>query len=199
MIEGDRNRGGKFTPGQELTAWQLNRVGETASRGGTIFSSNVDTIQGPFGTVFGDRSIVKAGIQYDYPFKCIIGYTNDGLEVKVRPGTVNNRMPKLSGSYLDATVTQALQITSAGTWDILIKATKTTTTFFPDTVIIDAKKRDTYADDDGNGYLVVATLTVTGTAPLLNITSFNQIVYASQVVVRTKPGTITAVWTWTSR
>lgn len=198
MIEGTRNPAGKFTPGQELTEWQLNKLAEYASRGVSTFSGSQDTIQGTFGTVSMDRSAILGQI-YDYPFKCVLGFTDDGLEVAVRPGTVNNRMPKISGVYLDATVPQKLQISEAGTWDILIKATKTGVKFFPDTVAIEAKKRDAYSDDDTNGYLIIATINVTGTAPALNITSFSQIAYASQVVVRTKAGSATALWTWTSR
>lgn len=199
MIEGDRSQAGKFTPGQDLTAWQLNRLGETASKGSTLSNTGASTIQGSFGTVFVERPAVSGSGQIDFPFRAYPIFTNDGIEVYVRPGTANNRMPKISGVYLDATVTPALQITSSGTWDIVLKATKTGTKFFPDTLAVEAKLRDTYPDTDNEGYLMLATLNVTGTTPGLSITSFSQIVYASQVVVRTKAGSQTAVWTWSSR
>lgn len=199
MIEGDRSFAGKFTPGQELEAWELNRMGEVASRGMTLNSSGADTIQGPFGTVFMERQQVLVGSVLDYPFKVSVGFNNDGVELTVRPGTVNNRMPKTSDVYLDALVTPKIYISEPGIWDILIKATKTSQTFFPDTVDVVALKRDTWAESDSTGYLVIATLTLAGSAPALTVAAFGQTVFASQILVRTKSGSGPTFWNWTSR
>jgi hypothetical protein len=200
MIEGDRNFAGKFTPGQDLEAWELNRVGEVASRGVTISSSGADTLQGSFGTVFMERpQPFVANTVTDFPFKVFAGFNDDGVEVTVRPGTVNNRIPKIASVYMDAATPPKLTIDQSGIWDILIKATKTVDSFFPDTVEVVAIKRDEWTNTDTVGYLLIASITLTGTAPALSISSITQSIYASQIVVRTKAGSATAIWNWTSR
>jgi hypothetical protein len=50
-------------------------------------------------------------------------------------------------------------------------------------------------DGNTNGYLKIASVVVSGG----NVTAVNQFVYASQVLVRAKPGTETALWSWSSR
>lgn len=135
-----------------------------------------------------DREIV-------HPFK-ITAFKRDGsIKVRVRAGTVNNLVPKIGTVYLDAATAPELTISGDATHRIYLKAeTGATPIFFPDTCTVVAFPND-QTDTDEDGYLLIGSVVVASGA----ITAVNQYVYASQVVVRAKPGTATALWNWSSR
>jgi hypothetical protein len=130
-----------------------------------------------------------------YPFK--VTYIKDGASIKVsvRAGTVNNLVPKISSTFLDDETPPTLTISGNNTHRIYLKASSATPpVFFPDTVVVESATSD-LADTDSNGYLLIGSVVVSGG----NVTAVNQYVYASQVLVRAKPGTATALWSWSSR
>jgi hypothetical protein len=88
-----------------------------------------------------------------------------------------------------------LTLTNGSINKIYIKASKgASPVFFPDTVeVITSTTNQT--DDDDDGYLLIGDVTVIEN----KVESKNQYVYASQVVVRAKPGDATALWLWSSR
>lgn len=201
-IEGDRYPSGVFNPGQALTASLMNELAGQAARGQQYYSGGQLVAQGTFGTI--DMSLQQVQMQdvYDFPFK--VNFTSgEGNEKKVyvRPGTVNNFIPKISGKYLDAVDRPSLSfssVTSSGHKLVYIKATKVGVTFFPnnvEVVMLDTEPADT----DNNGYLLIASISCSTVEGSLVVTAVNQYVYASQIVVRAKPGSSTAVWAWTSR
>ena len=131
----------------------------------------------------------------NYPFRVTAKKDGANVKVKVRAGTVNNLVPKIGSDYLDAATAPELTLTGDATHRIYIKASSATPPiFFPDTVVIESSAT-AKTDTDTNGYLQLASVVVSGG----KITSINQFVYASQVLVRAKPGTATALWSWSSR
>lgn len=205
MIEGDRSKGGFFTPDQPLMAWQLNDLASTASRGLQIPSTESNTAQGPFGTLHFAQQQVITGTVLDYPFKvtCVPNETGAKLKVYVRPGTVNNRIPKIGTKYIDdkdAPFVEFASFPSTGSVQVAIKATKDGVKFFPNTLNIEVFEDGVIpADTDNNGYLVIATITGSNVGGKPVVSGLYQTAYSSQVVVRAKPGLSTAVWSWTSR
>ena len=130
-----------------------------------------------------------------YPFKVKAYKDGTSNKVQVRAGTVNNLVPKIGSDYLDAVTPPSLTLTGNATHRIYLKAsTASPPVFFPDTVVVESATSD-QADTDSNGYLLLATVVVDGGI----VKSINQFVYASQVLVRAKPGTATALWSWSSR
>lgn len=115
--------------------------------------------------------------------------------VKVRAGTVNNKVPTIGGTRLDSSTPPEITLTGTETHRIYIKVEiGASPVFFPDTVtIINTTTDQTDADEDG--YLLIGTIVTEDGV----VTAINQFVYASQVVVRAKPGTGTAIYLWTSR
>lgn len=130
-----------------------------------------------------------------HPFKVTAFKDGNNVKVRVRAGTVNNLVPKIGSDPLDNDPSPTLTLTDEQTNRIYLKAsTASPPVFFPDTVVVEAQTSD-QADTDSNGYLLLATVVVDGGI----IKSVNQFVYASQVLVRAKPGTATALWSWSSR
>lgn len=130
-----------------------------------------------------------------FPFKVEAFRDGTANKVRVRAGTVNNLVPKIGSDYLDAATPPALTLTGNATHRIYLKAsTASPPVFFPDTVVVESATSD-QANTNTNGYLLLATVVVDGGA----IKSVNQFVYASQVLVRAKPGTADALWSWSSR
>jgi hypothetical protein len=130
-----------------------------------------------------------------YPFK--VTYFQDGEvhKVRVRAGTVNNLVPKISSVSLDDETPPSLTISGNHTHRIYLKAsTVSSPVFFPDTVVVDTATSD-QADTNTNGYLLIATVVIANNI----LASVNQYVYASQVLVRVKPGSATAIYSWSSR
>lgn len=202
-IEGfGNNKTGNFSPGDPITAKNLNLVSAGADRG-NIVHGDASTIQGPFGTVFmGQPNNTVVENVYNFPFRISVGKDTVGLFATVRPGTVNNFIPKTDfGVYLDNVEVPKIRLNDTGIYDIVIKATKDTTKFFPTTVIVQALKRDTYADTDTFGYLVLGSVTIQPASGAVEkrITYVGNNVFASQVVVRVKPGSAAAIWSWSSR
>jgi len=130
-----------------------------------------------------------------HPFKVTARKDGSNVKVKVRAGTVNNLVPTISSTALDAATPPELTLTGDAVHRIYLRASSASPpVFFPDTIIVQSNTSD---QTDGNtyGYLKIATVTVDGG----EIVSVNQYVYASQVLVRAKPGTATALWSWSSR
>ena len=130
-----------------------------------------------------------------HPFKVTAFYDGNDVKARIRAGTVNNLVPTIGGDPLDDDPAPTLTLTDDETNRIYLKAsTASPPVFFPDTIIAESQTTD-QTDTDSNGYLLLATVVVTGG----KIISVNQFVYASQVLVRAKPGTATALWSWSSR
>jgi hypothetical protein len=131
----------------------------------------------------------------DHPFRVIAYKDGNTVKVRVRAGTVNNLVPKIGSDFLDAATPPTLTLSGNNTHRIYLKASSASPpVFFPDTVVVESATSD-LADTDSNGYLLIGSVVVDGG----NVTAVNQYVYASQVLVRAKPGTATALWSWSSR
>jgi hypothetical protein len=137
-----------------------------------------------------------------HPFKVTARRVSNGsIEVRVRAGTVNNIVPLIGDKTLDDPAVEPLVIGDAATWDIYVRAESASPPIFtPDTldVIINERVGAGLSDTNTYGYLRLASIVVADVGGL-SITSINQYVYASQVLVRAKPGTATALWFWSSR
>lgn len=157
--------------------------------------------QGPDGFWL-DIDHADAAAVLDFPFKVKTKKATSGYDVYVRPGTVNNFVPKISGTYLDADTPPSFNFTSVGSSGkkiVAIKVTKDGVAFFPSTVeIVLVDSESDIASTNTIGYIQVASITCTTTGGL-KVKSINQFVYASQIVTRVKPGSSSAVWTFTSR
>ncbi len=130
-----------------------------------------------------------------HPFRVTAFKTNDEIKVFIRAGTVNNLVPKIGADFLDAETPPNLTISGDHTHRIYLKASSATPpVFFPNTIVVESATTD-QSDTNSNGYLKIASVVVSGG----NVTAVNQFVYASQVLVRAKPGTDTALWSWSSR
>ncbi|MFN7341343.1 MAG: hypothetical protein ACK5VI_09725 [Opitutia bacterium] len=147
----------------------------------------------------GPAPIVEADEQpsqeFLYPFKVTVKKDGENFKVTVRAGTVNNLVPKIGSNFLDAETPPTLTLTGDDTHRIYLKASSASPpVFFPDTVVVESATTD-QSDTNANGYLKIASVVVSGG----NVTAVNQFVYASQVLVRAKPGTANALWSWSSR
>ena len=133
--------------------------------------------------------------EFLHPFKVTTYVDGESIKVNIRAGTVNNLVPTISSTYLDAATAPTLTLSGDNTHRIYLKASSASPpVFFPDTIVVQSATAD-QADTDTNGYLQIASVVISGG----NVTSINQFVYASQVLVRAKPGTATALWSWSSR
>jgi len=203
-IEGNRSEGGMFSPGEILSASKLNDLAQHAGYGRQWHSNNNLVAQGPFGTVdlSGAANPVSATI-YDFPFKVTVATIDMNGAVFVRPGSANNFMPKISGIYLDATPAPYLtfsNFTASKTKIVALKVTKDGVRFFPHTCeIVLLDNYGQLVDTDTIGYLALASITGKNSAYGPVIKTVNQLVYASQIVMRAKPGTQTAIWSFSSR
>ncbi len=135
------------------------------------------------------------GMSPPHPFKISTSRDGSTIKVRIRAGTVNNLVPKIGSDYLDKEPPPTLTLTGDATHRIYLKAsTASPPVFFPDTVVAESQTTD-QTDTDSNGYLLLGTVVVSNGS----IVSVNQFVYASQVLVRAKPGTADALWSWSSR
>ena len=131
-----------------------------------------------------------------HPFK-ITAYkdSNNNLKARVRAGTANNLIPILDGDDMDIVPPPELTLTDNATNRIYLKAEKgASPVFFPDTLSV-ITSTSVQSDTNTEGYLLLGSV-VTSSG---KVTAVNQYVYASQVVVRAKPGSATALWNWSSR
>ena len=147
----------------------------------------------------GPAPIVEADEQppqdFLHPFKITVFRDGSSIKVRVRAGTVNNLVPTISSTALDAATPPTLTLSGDNTHRIYLKAsTASPPVFFPDTIIVESQTSD-QNDSNSNGYLKIGSVVVSGG----KVTEVNQFVYASQVLVRAKPGTATALWSWSSR
>lgn len=139
----------------------------------------------------------------NYPFKVITKKATSGFDVYVMPGTANNRMVKIGSVYLDADTPPKINFTSVSTTKkkiVALKMTYATASFFPQSseiVLLDSE--EAMADDNTYGYLQIASITCDNSGGTLKIKSINQYIFASQIVVRSKAGSATAVWSFLSR
>lgn len=133
-----------------------------------------------------------------HPFKVRVSKGTSGYEAYILPGTVNNLVPKISSTQLDADTAPKLTL-SSGKNLICLKVTYTTATFFPETCEVVALSSDAaMAPSNTYGYLQLASVNVTGSGDTLAAV-VNQYIFSSQVVVRAKPGSATANWAFSSR
>ena len=140
----------------------------------------------------------------DFPFRVYAKKksTGSGYDVFVRPGTANNFIPKIGSTYIDVDPAPSLSITShSGTSKIVaLKITKDGNKFFPATcemVLLDSA--ESLVNSDTIGYLQVASISTASGTNGPELKNIFQYVYASQVVIRVKPGSGTALWSFTSR
>lgn len=138
-----------------------------------------------------------------YPFKVMVRKAAAGYDVYVMPGTANNRMPKIGTAYLDATIAPKINFTSVsatGKKIVALKVTYSTATFFPDaSEIVLLDDEESLTDSNTYGYLQIASITCSTVDGNLKVNSVNQYIHASQIVVRAKPGSGTATWSFLSR
>jgi hypothetical protein len=133
-----------------------------------------------------------------YPFKVRHFKEGDVHKVSVLPGTANNMIPKIGSTYLDAATPPTLTV-SAGRTYIALKTTYSTATFFPDTVVIEAITTEAgLAATNTTGYLVLGSVNIE-TVSGVETVAVSQYIFSSQLVIRSKPGTGTAVWLFNSR
>jgi hypothetical protein len=130
-----------------------------------------------------------------HPFKVSAFKDGNDIKVRVRAGTANNLVPTMSGTELDDSPAPTLTLAGNATHRIYLKAEiGATPVFFPDTLsVVTATSVQTDTNDEG--YLLLGSVVVADG----KVTAVNQYVYASQVVVRAKPGSATALWSWSSR
>jgi len=132
---------------------------------------------------------------FKHPFQVWAYKSGNDFKARVRAGTVNNLVPTISSTLLDAATPPELTLTGNGTHRIYIKGeVGGSPVFFPDTVTI-VSTTSTFTDSDSAGYLQIASITVTAG----KITALSQFVYASQILIRAKPGEDNALWSWSSR
>jgi len=153
--------------------------------------------QGPWGfNLELDRQTVKL----TYPFKVTTAKVSGSLVAYVEPGTVNNFVPKIGSTYLDASTRPTLSINAANKYIIALKITYSTATFFPHACEVVALTDDSVMEpNDTYGYLQLASVNVVSDGGTLKVTAVNQFIFSSQIVVRAKGGTGTALWTFSSR
>lgn len=140
--------------------------------------------------------IIEDPIQH--PFRITVKKgPEDTYKVRVRAGTVNNLVPKIGDVTLDTPDPNTPEITlnADGTHRIYLQASIAgTPVFFPDTVNVVAFPNDqTDTDEDGN--LLIGSVIIADN----KFVAKYQYIYASQVLVRAKPGDATALWLWSSR
>jgi len=81
--------------------------------------------------------ILPQGGGFDHPFKVTYRKDGDNFKIKVRAGTVNNLVPTISSTYLDAEEAPELTITGTGHQDIVLEAELgDTPVFFPNNIFI---------------------------------------------------------------
>ena len=129
-----------------------------------------------------------------HPFRITTKVISGVVYVNVRAGTVNNIVPTIDGTPLNEP-NDGLALTNGALNYVYIKASKgASPVFFPDTVEI-VTSTTSLSDTNDDGYILIGDVTIADNA----VTGKNQYVYASQVVVRAKPGDATALWLWSSR
>jgi hypothetical protein len=134
-----------------------------------------------------------------HPFKCRFYFEGGVPKVLVRAGTVNNIVPTINDEPLDSDVKGIIELTNPGNlMHVVLEASVgDPPVFLPDTITVQLKAPNAHADTDENGYLVIGSYVLAADGKSFVTTS--QFVYASQVLVRAKPGTATALWFWSSR
>ena len=139
---------------------------------------------------------VQAPDTIKHPFQITAYKTSAGaIKARVRAGTANNLVPTLDGSDMDIVPPPELTLTDNATNRIYLFAQKgASPVFFPDTLSV-VSATTVYSDTNDEGYLLLGSVTTSNG----KVTAVNQYVYASQVLVRAKPGDDTALWLWSSR
>ena len=130
-----------------------------------------------------------------HPFRITVRKDGSNLYAKVRAGTVNNLVPNIDGDDLDIIPAPELTLTDDATNQIYLRAESTSPpVFFPNSLeVITSTSAQT--DTNTYGYLLIGSVVLSEG----KVQAINQYVYASQVVVRAKPGSATALWNWSSR
>lgn len=138
-----------------------------------------------------------------HPFKVYIKKGTAGIDVYVMPGTANNRMVKIGSDDLDKSEAPKLNFTTfsmTGKKIVALKITYATATFFPqasEIVLLDDE--ESLTDTNTTGFLQIASITGSSVSGKAKISAVNQFIHASQIVVRVKPGSSNAVWSFLSR
>lgn len=210
-IEGDRYNSGLFSPGDSISASQLNDLGALGSRGNQYYSNGSLVTQGTFGTIDLNAPQTVSAQIYDYPFKVSVGpgASAGQWKVYVRAGTVNSWIPKvkdgpMAGKYLDDQPAPYLEMNSASgnsKYVVLHCKNSSGTKFFPhETDVFLADSLESLTDTNDDGYLLLASLSLKKTGGTISeVTYVNQYIYSAQSLVRVKPGSEAAIWIWTSR
>ena len=136
----------------------------------------------------------------NYPFKVRVFTKDNSLKAAVLPGTCNNIVPKISSVSLDADEPPSLDVNSTGTKIIALKVTYGTASFFPNTVeIVVLTSEEALEASNSNAFLQLASFNVTSVNGSMTAGPIYQYIYSSQVALRFKPGSGTAVWSFHSR
>ena len=91
----------------------------------------------------------------------VVTLTSDGTQTfaKVTPGTVNQSIPKINGTYIDAAEAPKLTVSSAGY--IIVTVTRVANSPFPKEAVISFVSTIP-ADTSNNGSCVLASITKSG-------------------------------------
>jgi hypothetical protein len=140
----------------------------------------------------------------DFPFRVYAKKksSGSGYDVFVRPGTANNFIPKISSTYIDSDPAPSLSITSHSATPriVALKITQDGNKFFPATcemVLLDSA--ELLVNSNTIAYLQIASISTAAGTNGPELKNIFQYIYASQVVIRVKPGSGTALWSFTSR
>lgn len=211
-IEGNRSSSGAFHAGEPLSSRKLNNIGITADYGITKHSDGVQSIQGPFGTVYMDNiPFVGDGFEYDYPFKVTIQADEEPntYRVYVRAGMANNFVPTMKATstgdkVMDSTPVPFFLMSSApnGVKYVVLKCLKNPGSFYannPEVRLHDDP--ESFQDSDLEGHLLLASIAVEKDGGVIkSITRVYQYIYTSQVAMRMKAGeSVPVFWSFTSR
>ena len=147
---------------------------------------------GPEGVAFDIQQ--GGGRGFLHPFKVKLKRDAGTLKAFVRAGTVNNVIPEIDGKYLDDPTNEGVTVSEdAGTMYVLLRVTGSSGKFFPEEAEIIVSST-IWIDTNSAGYLNIASISFNNGTPIVN-----QFVYTSQIAVRAKPGTATAIWLFSAR
>jgi hypothetical protein len=134
----------------------------------------------------------------EYPFRVSLIKEGTTYRARVNPGTANNMIPKIGSTYLDDAAPPTITLSTGRTY-ICLKTTYSSATFFPDQVEVVAITSEAgLAATNTNGYLVLASVNIE-TVSGVQTATLSQYIFSSQLVIRSKPGSGTAVWLFNSR
>lgn len=169
---------GSFSDGGELSARGLNRMAAGIDKAQTMFSQGIEFQTSNGGVAYNTTQEPSLNV-YTTPFQVYLTESEGAKAVGVVVGAVNNVIPLINGTIMTGNYTPILLPTSAGDYVVTIKCkADPPPASFPrsDSEI----KIESYptTDTDSEGYISLATVTVTVTGGVLSY-AINQLVSGS--------------------